>query len=268
MNHLALFNGIGGFQLAAHWCGWRNVAHVEINPFCNKVVNQHFPDSVCHTDIFEFDGTAYSNTIDFISGGFPCQPFSVAGKRKSTNDKRFLWPQMLRVIREVKPPYVVCENVPGLLTVDNGRTFKRILFDLESAGYTVESFIIPASSVGAWHKRDRLWIICYTHGHGCLTIERAGFDAKPVDQFSKGSKKPGKLLEQVNPEVLEMYRKALGQLNTMLPTPTTQDAKNNGSQSQMNRDTLPLTALIGGKLNPDWLEWLMGFPIGWSELKH
>ena len=163
MKHLALFNGIGGFQLAAHWVGWKNVAHVEIDPFCNEVVARHFPESKCHTDIKEFNGKEYEGTIDIISGGFPCQPFSVAGKRKGKEDDRNLWPEMFRVIRQVRPAWVVGENVANLT---NFMEFENALLDMESEGYQVQSFIIPAVSVGAWHKRERVWIVGNSTGEG------------------------------------------------------------------------------------------------------
>lgn len=159
MNHLALFNGIGGFQLAAHWMGWNNVAHVEIDDKCNQVVKKYFPKSKCYTDIKQFNGKKYNGTIDIISGGFPCQPFSVAGKRKGKEDDRNLWPEMFRVIREVHPTWVVGENVANLT---NFLEFEQTILDLESEGYEVQPFIIPAAAVGAWHKRDRVWIVAHT----------------------------------------------------------------------------------------------------------
>lgn len=160
MKHLALFNGIGGFQLAAYLVGWENVAHVEIDEWCNRVVKQHFPESESHTDIKNFNGTKYKGTIDIITGGFPCQPFSVAGKRKGKEDDRYIWPQMLRVIKEVEPAWIVGENVTGII----GMVLEQVLSDLESSGYNTETFIIPACSIGALHKRDRLWIVAHANG--------------------------------------------------------------------------------------------------------
>ena len=104
--------------------------------------------------------------IDIITGGFPCQPFSHAGKRKGTSDNRWLWPAMLTTIRILKPRFVVGENVAGLVSMENGKTLDRILSDLENEGYTVESFIIPACAVGAWHRRDRIWITAYANTPG------------------------------------------------------------------------------------------------------
>jgi len=159
MKHGSLFSGIGGFDLAASWMGWENIFQVEIDPFCTKILEKHFPQTERYKDIYDFEGTKYKGSIDIISGGFPCQPFSQAGKRKGTNDDRYLWPQMLRVISEVQPAFVVGENVAGLLSMENGRTFERILTDLENEGFRIETFVIPACAVGAWHRRDRIWIV-------------------------------------------------------------------------------------------------------------
>jgi DNA-cytosine methyltransferase len=161
MNHGSLFSGIGGFDLAAQWIGWTNIFQVEIDNYCNKVLEKHFPDVKRFRDIYEFDGTQFRGSVDIISGGFPCQPFSQAGKRQGTKDDRYLWPQMLRIIREVQPAFVVGENVAGLISMENGRTLERIFADLEDAGYRLETFVIPACAVGTWHRRDRIWIVAY-----------------------------------------------------------------------------------------------------------
>ena len=159
MDHLALFNGIGGFQLAASWMGWNNVAHVEIDQWCNSKVAKHFPESECYLDIKDFNGKEYEGEIDIITGGFPCQPFSVAGKQKGKGDDRHLWPEMLRVIREVRPPWIVGENVPGIIRME----LDNICLALESEGYEVQPFIIPSASIGAWDKRERVWIIAHNN---------------------------------------------------------------------------------------------------------
>lgn len=166
MNHLSLFSGgCDGFSLAAEWMGWTNVAHVEIDKWNQKLLKQNFPESKVYGDIREFNRTEaakYRGCIDIITGGFPCQPFSSAGKREGTEDDRYLWPEMLETIRAIQPAFVVGENVAGLTTMENGETFERICASLEDEGYTVESFVLPAASVGAWHRRDRIWIIAYS----------------------------------------------------------------------------------------------------------
>jgi len=163
MNHASLFTGIGGFDLAAEWIGWENVFQVEWDKYCQKVLTKNFPNVTRYGDIKKFDGTKYKGLVNIISGGFPCQPFSNAGKRKGKEDDRYLWPEMLRVIREIKPSYVVGENVNGLVSMADGETLDRILSDMEGEGYQTEQFIIPACSVGAWHRRARIWIISYSN---------------------------------------------------------------------------------------------------------
>jgi DNA (cytosine-5)-methyltransferase 1 len=119
MTHGSLCSGIGGCDLAAKWCGWTNVFQCENNGFCQIVLKYYFKNTILHEDIKETDFTGYRGTIDVISGGFPCQPFSTAGTRKGTSDDRFLWPEMFRVIREVRPAWVVAENVCGLLSQED-----------------------------------------------------------------------------------------------------------------------------------------------------
>lgn len=162
MRHASLFSGIGGFDLAAEWMGWENVFQVEIDKFCTKVLEKNFPNVTRYGDIKEFDGTKYRGTVDIISGGFPCQPFSVAGKRKGKQDDRYLWPEMLRVISEVRPAFIVGENVTGIISL----ALEQVLSSLEAEGYHTETFIIPACAVNTPHRRDRIWIIAYTNYYG------------------------------------------------------------------------------------------------------
>ncbi len=164
-----LFNGIGGFALAAHWMGWENIMHCEIDPFCNKVMNYHFPNSVQHEDIRTTDFAIWRGKLDLITGGFPCQPYSTAGKRKGKEDDRHLWPQMLRAIREIQPGWIVGENVRGLTNWNGGLVFDEVQADLEAEGYEVLPFLLPACAVNAPHRRDRIWFIAYA---GCLTGDR------------------------------------------------------------------------------------------------
>jgi len=163
MKHGSLFSGIGGFDLAAEWLGWENVFHCEYAEFPRKILSYHFPNSISYYDIKETDFSIHKGQIDVLSGGFPCQPYSTAGLRRGKQDERHLWPEMLRAIREVKPRYVVGENVRGLVNWDNGMVFDEVQTDLEAEGYEVQAFILPACGVNAPHKRDRVFFIAYTN---------------------------------------------------------------------------------------------------------
>ncbi len=195
LKHLSLFSGIGGFDLAAEWIGWENVAHCELDPFCRKTLNYYWPKATSHENIIQTDFTVYRGRIDIITGGFPCQPFSVAGNRSGTNDDRYLWPEYLRAIREIQPTFVIAENVTGILSMEEREVFVRvdsqkcvrldyideyekiytrqaslllnsICIDLEKEGYSVQPVAIPAAGIGAPHRRDRVWIIAYSDGNG------------------------------------------------------------------------------------------------------
>ena len=180
MRHGSLFSGIGGFDLAAEWMGWTNVFNCESEEFPRQVLKHHFPHATQHQDIREFDATAYAGQIDIISGGFPCQPYSTAGKRKGKDDERHLWPEMLRVIQECAPTYVVGENVRGLVSWNGGMVFEEVCADLEAQGYAVQPFVLPAAGVGAPHRRDRVWFVAYSqhlrleHGAQSKSIAESG----------------------------------------------------------------------------------------------
>lgn len=200
MTHASLFSGIGGFDLAAEWMGWHNAFHCEINEFCTKILNYHFPDAEHYTDITRTDFSKWGGRIDVLSGGFPCQPFSLAGQRKGADDNRYLWPQMLRAIREIRPTWVVGENVAGILTMVQpgaevevggqaslfGEDYrKRVLHrqeyvieticrDLEREGYAVQPLLIPACAVGAPHRRDRIWFIAHRTNAGVEAMQFTG----------------------------------------------------------------------------------------------
>jgi DNA (cytosine-5)-methyltransferase 1 len=161
MTHASLFSGIGGFDLAAEWMGWDNLFHCEWNPFGQKVLKHHFPKSISYNDITKTDFTIHSGSVDILTGGFPCQPYSTAGKRLGKQDERHLFPEMLRCIKEVKPRWVVGENVRGLVSWNEGLVFHEVYDDLEREGYEVQSFLIPAASVGAPHQRYRVWFVAF-----------------------------------------------------------------------------------------------------------
>ena len=176
--HLDLFSGIGGFALAAQWAGFRTIGFCEIDKYCRKVLAKNFnanteingcgsrrqgrPDSngagkleptLCD-NIFDLNGRDFAD-VSLITGGFPCQPFSVAGKRRGAADDRAIWPQMWRVIAQARPAWVLGENVPGIIPME----LDNVLSDLEGIGYATRAFVIPACAVDARHRRDRLWIV-------------------------------------------------------------------------------------------------------------
>jgi DNA (cytosine-5)-methyltransferase 1 len=164
MKHGSLFSGIGGFDLAAEWMGWENVFHCEWNPFGQKVLKHHFPNSISYNDITKTDFSIHRGNIDIITGGFPCQPYSTAGLRKGKADERHLFPEMLRAIKEIQPTWVIGENVRGLVSWEGGLVFHEVCNDLEREGYEVQPFLIPAASVNAPHKRERIWFVAYSDG--------------------------------------------------------------------------------------------------------
>ena len=162
MKHGSLFSGIGGFDLAAEWMGWENVFHCEWNEFGQRVLKHHFPKALSYADITKTDFNVHRGRISVLSGGFPCQPYSSAGKRLGKEDERHLWPEMLRAIREIQPRWVVGENVLGLTNWNGGLVFEEVQADLEVEGYEVQPFILPAASVNAPHRRDRVWFCAYS----------------------------------------------------------------------------------------------------------
>lgn len=185
LTHGSLFSGIGGFDLAAEWAGFTNIFHADNNDFCRQALEHQFPNSDSYADITTTDFSKYRDRITILTGGFPCQPFSLAGKRKGAADNRYLWPAMLEVIQQIRSTWVIGENVigiasmvlPGEVTaVEDQATLQstdhqiieteqqrfvidRICEDLEQAGYSVQPIVIPACSVGAPHKRDRVWFV-------------------------------------------------------------------------------------------------------------
>lgn len=184
MTHGSLFSGIGGFDLAAQWMGWENIFHCEWNPFGQQVLKHHFPNSISYNDITKTDFTIHRGTIDILTGGFPCQPYSTAGKRKGKEDERHLWPEMLRAIREIQPRFVVGENVLGLVNWSNGLVFHEVQTDLETAGYEVWPYVLPACAVNAPHRRDRVWFVAHRNNTGNAT-HQSGINGNGQTQSSE-----------------------------------------------------------------------------------
>ena len=348
MTHLSLFSGIGGLDLAAEWAGIQTVGQCEWAEYPTKVLEKHWPDVPRWKDIRTLTGESFyertgRRTVDIISGGFPCQPFSVAGKQRGKEDDRYLWPEMVRVIKELRPTWVVGENVAGIIKM----ALSDILYELEACGYRTRTFLIPACAVGARHRRYRVAIVGYSEYNGLSSAAVTGGTQKTGRGQQEGKKKPANLREQVNPETVKMWptptrngnynrpgvsktsgmglasavklwptpkaslrgdcpsernRRSpdLSAAVKMYNTPTAQDAKNSTlPQSQIKRDSLVgdvmremfatpqardyrtgqksrwedkehrsrnLNDQCGEQLNPYWVEWLMGFPPGWTEI--
>jgi DNA (cytosine-5)-methyltransferase 1 len=179
MRHLDLFSGIGGFSLAAQWVWgdeYENVGFCDNNKFCQAVLKKNFPNAIIYDDIRTLKGSEIKN-LDLLTGGFPCQPFSFAGKRRGESDDRYLWPQMLRVIQETRPRWIVGENVAGIVNL----ALDQVLADLENEKYEIQAFIIPAVAVGAPHRRDRVWIV----GHDDTDASGQRDDGRGIHQDSE-----------------------------------------------------------------------------------
>lgn len=189
MTHLDLFSGIGGFAYAADQV-WDDVEHIfcDNDKFCQQVIAKHWPGSEIYGDIRTITEPIKA---DIVTGGFPCQPFSQAGKRKGTADNRYLWPEMYRVIRLTKPEWVIAENVSGLVNWSDGMVLEQVCTDLEAEGYEVQPLIIPAVAVNAPHRRDRVWFIArnpkYARQHGSQDSQS---DTQRADSDTQRPHKP------------------------------------------------------------------------------
>jgi DNA (cytosine-5)-methyltransferase 1 len=171
--HLDLFSGIGGFALAAKWNGYKTIGFCEQDKFCQAILKKHWPEVPIIEDIRQVRGNLYPK-ISLLTGGFPCQPFSVAGERRGKDDNRYLWPEMLRVIRETKPDWIIGENVAGIVNM----ALDQVHVDLEAEDYEVETLIIPACAVDASHRRDRCWIVA----HSKLNGQSSGAERRSIEE--------------------------------------------------------------------------------------
>lgn len=211
MYHLDLFSGIGGFALAAKRV-WQNdhrvKAFCEIDAFCQKVLRKHWPDVPIIKDIRRLQTNDYKK-IDLITGGFPCQPFSVAGRQRGKTDDRYLWPAMFKVIKGLAPRWVLCENVPGIIHLALDKT----LVDLEGIGYQTETFLIPACGLNAHHRRDRIWVVAYPRSIGRhFFCEPSAFldwqtTVLPVQSRKPRSRKIRRILQPLSRPMDKRWRK-------------------------------------------------------------
>ena len=177
MRVLDLFSGIGGFSLGLERVGMTTIGFCEIDPYCQKILRRHWSHVPIHTDIKLLKGEWYRGQVEVVCGGFPCQPFSSAGKQRGAEDDRFLWPEMLRVIRESQPNWVLGENVSGLV----GMELDQVLSGLEETGYATRSFLIPACGVDAPHRRNRTWIVAHRNNARQRTGKGAGYHSRQAE---------------------------------------------------------------------------------------
>lgn len=222
LTHLSLFSGVGGLDLAAEWAGIQTIGQCEWAEYPTKVLEKHWPDVPRWKDIRTLTGESFyeqtdRRTVDIISGGFPCQPFSIAGKQRGKEDDRYLWPEMLRVIKEIRPKWVVGENVSGLIR----GALTEVLSDLEGEGYEARAYSSEARNVGGMFRGERIAIVAASHNRAPLCGGTGNF------------------------RQMEKLRDA-------------------GIITEEERRNL--TCGSGGKSNPALMEWLMGFPIGWTDL--
>jgi len=249
MRHGSLFSGIGGFDLAADWMGWTNEFHCEWNPFGRKLLNHYWPEAKSYEDITKTDFSIWRGKIDILTGGFPCQPYSAAGKRKGKEDDRHLWPEMLRAIREIQPTWVVGENVLGITNWNGGVVFEEVCAELENEGYEVQPFVLPAAGVGAPHKRDRVWFIAHARNESRWSTE------------GRKGKRERKLLQREQ-ERCEIRGKGSGHSGKRYATDTDnkrlQGRQNKGSVKEFGKDGKKQLARL---IQSDWEEFPTQPPI-------
>jgi len=276
--HLDLFSGIGGFALAAKWNGFRTVGFCDNEPYAQAVLKKHWPDVPIHDDIRKVRGELYAG-ITLLTGGFPCQPFSVAGKQRGKTDDRYLWPEMLRVIREAGPTWIVGENVAGIVNM----ALDQVHADLEAEGYEVESIIIPACAVDAPHRRDRVWIVANSTslrngGGSCVS-------KKQRERMVQGKQKRAEIRMQVegcglftdkNVAKSKRFRLERAANETSMGEKAKKHALKGVNLHKPLKSLVVHTAQDEGKgqhwkqtgqLDPVFVEYLMGYPTGWTELK-
>ena len=288
LTHLSLFSGIGGLDLAAEMAGFKTVGQCEWADYPTKVLEKHWPDVPRWRDIRTLTGESFyektgMRTVDVISGGFPCQPFSVAGKRRGKEDDRYLWPEMLRVVSELRPTWVVGENVAGIVSL----ALDTVLSDLESIGYASWAFIIPACAVDAPHRRDRCAIMAHCNNRQRITEDETiqagrtpvGYGGEPMahtKSIGLQMERPcGEQVGKPRPEKAQSERCCDVLSDTDNRGWTLGGGTGNFQKLKKLKDSGQITEEErrnmsqgnGGQLNPTWVEALMGFPVGWTELE-
>jgi len=238
MNHLDLFSGIGGFSLALEKVGFKTVAFCEKEPYCKLLLQKHWKGVKIYDDIKKCKGKEIKETfggIDILTGGFPCQPYSVAGKQKGTNDDRYLWPEMFRVIKEVQPTFIIAENVRGIINIQDGMVFETVCSDLESEGFEIQPFIIPAAGVNAPHKRERVWIVGYSEHNGSLASKIKRRNNKIDAGTKEGTNttlEPARTSRRTDNEIMENTRRTLRQGTEFSKENENEIAKENADKSE------------------------------------
>lgn len=277
MRALSLFSGVGGLDIAASWAGIETALFCEIEPYACEILKRRYPDVPIHSDVRTLDGRDWP--VDIVHGGFPCQDLSVAGKQAGLSGERSgLWFEMLRVIAGVKPRFVVAENVRGAVNL----ALDTVCSGLGDEGYQVRPFVLPASAFGAPHQRERLFVVGvradvadslnerFQGGErGCSFLEQESPAHEPASERSKGSGSLWPTPHRNCSNGAGAHGDGGLNLQTVVrlwATPSIAGNYNRKGCSRKAGDGLATQAGNGGQLNPAWVEILMGYPLGWTDV--